>query len=154
MKSHEALEVATNKIVNDVAKRLGLSTSLIYKWREPHSDYTDSGARNPLDLIEIIIETAQSHGLSTEESMAPVQCLAERFSHILIPLPPIASDTSTAIRTLHKTVKEFSDFLGEASKSLSDGEVTAQEYKKVKKEAWELIRQAAMFVSIIKATAK
>jgi hypothetical protein len=73
MKTFEALQKAINGNTAYHAKRLGLSAPMLHKWQEPHMDWSDSGAYNPLDRIEAIIEIARS--LGTEEALAPVYYL-------------------------------------------------------------------------------
>lgn len=58
MKSYEAIGRAIGHQATEFAKRLGLSTSMIYKWTEPCNDYSTSGALNPVDRLETVIETA------------------------------------------------------------------------------------------------
>lgn len=154
MKSYEALERATNKIVNDVAKRLRLSTSLIYKWREPHTDYTDSGARNPLDDIETIIETSLLMGNSPEDALSPIQYLTERFNLIFLNPPGPKPCNQEISKDLLSTIKEFGEMAGAAGKALKDGKINQKEATIVIKEAWELIRQTAVFIKKIEEAIK
>lgn len=51
MKSHEVLKDAFDKSSpKEVATKLGVSLSLVYKWAQEQSD-TGSGSRNPLDRV-------------------------------------------------------------------------------------------------------
>jgi len=51
MESHEALKLAVGTDAVKMAKRLGRSSSLVHKWCEPSTDFSDSGALNPLDRL-------------------------------------------------------------------------------------------------------
>jgi transcriptional regulator with XRE-family HTH domain len=53
MKSHEVLKAAfdnNDSSPKEVASKLGVSLSLVYKWAQEQSD-TGSGSRNPLDRV-------------------------------------------------------------------------------------------------------
>jgi hypothetical protein len=147
MKSFEAIQKAIKGKTVDFAKRLGLSTSLIGKWQEPSTDYTDSGAYNPLDRIEMIIEKSLEMGNPREDAFAPIHYLAEKFHLITIPIPAAHAQTNTeASEELLKTITEFGHLAEEASIALADGKISAREYLKMEKEGWELIRQVAIFM--------
>lgn len=150
MKSFEALELAVGKKTAEFAKRLRLSTSLIHKWTEPSTDYTDSGALNPLDRVEHIIESALSLGNNAEDAYAPIQYLTERFGLILLKLPQICDNTEAVSKELLQTVKEFGELAGAAGKALQDGKINQREASRIEKEAWDLIRQTAAFIQKIK----
>jgi hypothetical protein len=57
MQSHEVLrEVLKKTSAKQIAAEMGLSLSLIYKWAEPPSDATGSGAHNPLDRVDQLLQ--------------------------------------------------------------------------------------------------
>ena len=57
MKSHEVLKQSVEGVgVKTIASDLGVSPSLLYKWCQPGSEPTDSGATNPLDRLAQIFE--------------------------------------------------------------------------------------------------
>jgi len=146
MKSFEALQAAINGRTVEHARRLGLSTSMVNKWQEPHTDFTDSGAYNPLDRIETVVETALDTGMSFEQATTPIQYLNERFGIIGIALPAVP-EVGGLSNELLKAIKEFGELAEAASKSLEDGKITAKEYALIEKEGWELIRQVTTFVN-------
>lgn len=152
MKSYEALQLAIKGKTIEFARKLGLSTILVNKWQEPHTDFTDSGAYNPLDRIEVIIEEALRQ--KNPDALAPIWYLAERFNLVIIPLPKINEDISEISDELLKTIKEFGDLAKEASAALQDGRIDRIEAKKIDKEAWELIRQVACFIEAVKKSIK
>src|SRR5688572_24694361 len=60
MQSHEVLrEVLKKTSAKQIAADMGLSLSLIYKWAEPPSDLTGSGAHNPLDRVDQLLKITQ-----------------------------------------------------------------------------------------------
>jgi len=154
VKSYDAINRAINRQTVEHARRLHVSTSLVHKWQEPSTDYTDSGAYNPLDRIETIIETALSLGVSPADALAPLYFLAERFGQIVIPIPKTEYNASAASGELLKTVQEFGDLASEASKALQDGKITWQEYDRINREAWELIRQVAVFLRVVESSVR
>lgn len=149
MRSFEAINKAISGNTVAVAKKLHLSTSLIRKWQEPATDFEDSGAYNPLDRIEDVIDTAKSCGVPDQDALAPVQYLAEKYNLIVIPIPKITSASSEVQKELLKTIHEFGELAQAASAALLDGKITRNEIRRIEKEAWELIRQVAIFTQKI-----
>lgn len=154
MKSFEALEIAVNKKTAEFAKRLRLSTSLVHKWTEPSTDFTDSGALNPLDRVEHIIETSLALGNLHSDAYAPLQYLTERFGLIILNLPKSDHSPETIQKELLETISDFGELAEESGRALQDGRLNAREALKIEKEAWELIRQTAAFMQIVKESCK
>lgn len=152
MKSFEAIQAAIKGRTVEFARKLGLSTSLINKWQEPCTDYTDSGALNPLDRIETIIEESQRQG--NPDALAPVHYLAEKFNLAIIPIPQNNRCLSEISKALLKVIKEFGDLTKEASLTLQDGKITPSEVKAIDREAWELIRQITAFNEAVKRASR
>lgn len=73
MESCQAMRMLIGSDVVTMAKRLHRSTSLIHTWAEPHTDYEQSGAMNPLDRLEIMIEFARGAGRTDDEALAAEQ---------------------------------------------------------------------------------
>lgn len=143
MKTYEALQKAIAGRTADHARRLSLSTIMVNKWQEPHTDWSDSGAYNPLDRIEAIIETAISQG--NKDALAPLQYLAEKFGIVMIPMPKQKGCLSELQHELMQSVKEFGDLAQAAGLSLADGKISRKEAELIQREAWDLIRQVAVF---------
>lgn len=152
MKSYEAIQKAIAGKTVDFARKLGVSTSLVNKWQEPSTDFTDSGALNPLDRIETIIEESQRQ--KNADAFAPLHYLAERFGLVIIGevKGPVCLNDLTA--ELLSTSKEFGELAASASKALKDNRLTSAEIKTIKKEGWELIRQTASFLRLIEEVSK
>jgi hypothetical protein len=145
MKSYEALNNAIGKNTKEHAKALHVSSALVYKWQEPSTDFEDSGAYNPLDRLETIIQSALNLGASPDDAFSPVYYLAEQFNLVVVPMPDEAGDISTLSQELLKTVAEFGDLTKEAAGAMADGKITPHEFCVIEREAWELIRQVAAF---------
>lgn len=152
MKSFEALQQAiAGKTVNH-AKILHLSTALVNKWQEPCVDFTDSGAFNPLDRVETIIETSLAQGTDPLNALAPVQYLAQRFNQILIPVPEAKNGSvNDAAKALLRVIEEFGHLSTEAAEAFGDNKLKQNEIKKIEKEVWDLITQASVFLFKIKS---
>lgn len=154
MQSHEAIEKAIGHKTRKHAKRLGLSISMVHKWQEPHSDFTDSGARNPLDRIEQIIETSISLGGSENDSLAPLFYLSGRFGFSCIKLmdtkPPSAKKLQME---LVRTIEEFGKLMTEAAGDLEDGKIDPTEAKRIKEKGNQVIRQILTLIILAKRAA-
>ncbi len=150
MKSYEALQKAISGKTVEHAKRLGRSTSMLSKWQEPHTDYTDPGAYNPLDRIEAIIEGAKSFGVPDDDAYAPIHYLAERFGLITIKAPKYAGELQELSRHLNESIKEFGHMISAATEAMLDGRISRPEYKQIEAEGRDLIRHAMAFLTVAK----
>lgn len=146
MKSHEAIQSAVAGKTIEHAKRLRLGTSVLYKWQEPSTDFTDSGSLNPIDRIETIVETAISLGTCREKAIAPIQYLNERFGIIGITVPDKQVCHKELSKELLQAIKEFGDLASCASKALSDGGISRKDNTDISREGWNLLRQVALFM--------
>lgn len=145
MRSYEALQRAIRGRTVEHARKLGLSTSLVNKWQEPSTDWSDSGAYNPLDRIETVIETAQ--GLDSPEPFAPLDYLARRFRLVLVPLPDPSPRQETLTDKLIRMIEEFSDLTKSASTALADGRITPAKAENLEAEGWKLIKEILVFLN-------
>lgn len=150
MKSYEALHAAINGKTVEHSKKLGLATVTVNKWQEPHTDYTDSGAYNPLDRVDTIIETSLSFKNPPEKVFAPIFYLAEKFNLIVINTPTTFRSNAECIRELSLIIKEFGELVTVASKRLEDGNISKADFKAIDKEGHDLIRQVVSFLERVK----
>lgn len=153
MQTHEAIQAAINGKTVDHARKLGLSLSMLSKWQEPSIDYTDSGAHNPLDRIETIIETSLALCNGPERALAPIHYLAERFNLIIIQAPPPGKELSELHQELAKLTREFGDVLSVSGAAFSDGDVSKKEARRIDKEGHELLRAVMSFLAKVKESA-
>jgi hypothetical protein len=136
--SWAALEECIRRDGTTVARQLHCSPSLVSKWREAPvgKDILNSGARNPLDRLAIIIETIER--IHPDRAYVPIKWLCARFSF----LPPVKmpnamqtdDDLLAALLFWNKEMGETSRVISEA---LKDGRVTQAEFEKVYREAME-----------------
>ncbi len=150
MKSYEAIAKAVNGLAVEFARHLRLSTSLLYKWMEPCTDYTDSGALNPLDRLETLLESAQQLNPRRDDALAPLQYLNERFGLIAFPRPHNQQTTTEISQELLKTIAEFGKLAQYASTALEDGIITPEEAQNINAVGWRLQRQVAAFLQSVK----
>lgn len=151
MKSHEALDRAIGRNAVEFSARISKSSELVNKWRE---DRRSSGAINPLDWVERLVEISLQIETPFEDATAPIQYLAERFGLIVIPLPKIDNRQAAVSEELLKTIHEFGDLAQVTSVALRDGNITWKEHDSISREAWELIRQVAVFLQRVDAAVK
>ncbi len=139
MESWEAMACAINGKTKDVAKALHLTTALIYKWQEPSADFTDSGAFNPLDRLETIIQESLSQGTPTAKAYAPIHYLAQKFHLCCFPLGRKSVGTVDLARNLMKTIEEFGHLTAISAAAFADGDISQHDAVRINKEGWELI---------------
>ena len=148
MKSYEAIQRAISGKTFEHAKRLGKSTSLIGKWQEPHTDFTDSGAYNPLDRIEAVVDLALTIGIPRENALAPVYWLNHRFNLVCFDVPEAKGDTVS--KELLTTIKEFSDLAQATSKALLDQRITRLEAGRIISEGEQALRAIGALIGVVK----
>lgn len=149
MESHEALRMAVGGHAVAIAKRLGRSSSLVHKWCEPSTDFTDSGALNPLDRIEIIVEAALREKQPTRDAFAPLFYLACRFGGMFLPPVPRTIETCEYSKRLCRAVKEAGEAFATAAEALEDDDLSPNERKKIAREVYEAIAELSEFVALV-----
>lgn len=149
MHSYEAIQDAIRGKTVEHAKALGVSVSLVAKWQEPHVDFTDSGAYNPLDRIATVVETALRLGVPKSKALSPVFYLNYHFGLVCFPLP--TNGAGAAVNDeLIKTIKEFADLAQATSESLMDGRISHIEAKMIIREGQEAMRSVGALLEVVK----
>ena len=140
MDSHEVLREAMAEIgVKAVAAKIGLSSSMLYKWCESSGgDEEASGARNPLDrLVELVQITGRNELIGWT---------CEQAGGFFVRNPEIVPDDRIDAAVFERTqtmIKEFSDLLAEVSKSLeNDQGIDRDEATRIRRE-WEQLKSMA-----------
>ena len=149
MESFEAMRLAVGGDAVKVAKRLGRSTSLVNKWCEPSADFSDSGALNPLDRLEMVIEVAEKQKRSACDSYAPIFFLAQRFGGMFFPPVKVQGNSLEFAKQLCRTVKEAGEAFAAAAEALEDGELSTFERRRISKELHEALAEMATFARMI-----
>lgn len=129
MQSHELLrEVYQSSSPKQIASDLGLSLSLVYKWAEP-PEGQGSGTTNPLDRIEIL--------LNTTEDIRLVQWICERAGGFFIKNPKSTwAHPEFLVPATNQIVQEFADLLAVISKAAADNAVSPEESRTIRAQ-WE-----------------
>lgn len=155
METFEALKLAVGRDTVAHAKSHRKSTSLIHKWTEPATDYTDSGAFSPLDRLETVIETSLRLGnVPRAHSLAPIQYLAQRFNCLLLPLPIESPCLVTLANSLNLTIKEFGDLVGITAEAMVDHVITPDERRRIEAEGQELLEALGGFLAAVAEAGK
>ncbi len=138
-KSYEALEETIRRNTEKVAEALHQSPSLVRKWKEPprtDEDFTQSGARNPLDRLEIIIHTIEK--IDPERAYTPIKWLCARFGFFPpVKMPSVGDNQKELVKSILEWTKEFGETSTAISRALEDGRVSKEEYKKIWREFTE-----------------
>jgi hypothetical protein len=141
MDSHEVLRAAVDTVgAKKVAHDLKVSSSLVYKWCQEQDE--SSGARNPLDRIQGIVECT--------DSTAPVEWLCRQAGGYFVPDPAVELSNFDAKYVQHtqRMLQNFSDLLRVISESmLNDGSVDDAEAERIRSEWDRLKAYAETFVS-------
>jgi transposase len=134
MDSHELLrEVFSKSSVKQVAADLHLSLSMVYKWAEP-DDGNGSGATNPLDRIETLVNSTQDKRL--------VQWICERAGGFFIKNPSTQwPHPHFLIPATNQVVQEFADLLAVVAAAAADNRISPEESKKIRAR-WEELKCA------------
>lgn len=133
-------EVAAGKAAQSqkhagVAKALGVSTSMLYKWREPTKQ--GSGQPNPLERTALLIEATGDHRI--------VDWLAQRAGgHFTSAEPhPQSPELSKAANAL---VREFGLLIAGVVDAIQDEKVTPDETQLLRERWNDLRKRAESFV--------
>lgn len=142
MKSHEILREAVDEVgAKHVAFDLRVSSSLVYKWCSPPGDIDASGARNPLDRVVEICQSARSR--------RPVEWLCGQLGGYFVESPDVEPEEMDA-GYLHHTqelVARFSKLLDVISSSISnESRVDASEADEIRRQWRELQSHGEGFV--------
>src|ERR1700744_4178562 len=121
MQSHELLrEVFQKCIAKQVAARLSLSLSMIYKWAEPPDTSTGSGTANPLDRIDALQKCTGD--------LRIVQWLCQRNGGFFIKNPKTPNaHPAFLIPATNEIIQEFADLLAVIATAVKDDQITAEE---------------------------
>lgn len=132
MRSHELLkEMLKTTSAKQIAAELGLSLSLIYKWAEPPAADDGSGANNPLDRIEQLLDVTGDKRIA--------QWVCERAGGFFITNPEAKAHPYQLIPATNSIVQEFADMLQVIAMAAGDQSVTADEARKIRSR-WENLK--------------
>jgi hypothetical protein len=121
-------EVLKKTSAKQIAAKMGLSLSLIYKWAEPPDEGAGSGANNPLDRIEQLIRITNDRRIA--------QWVCELAGGFFITNPKVKPDAQQLIPSTNSIVQEFADMLGAIAVAASDSAISKEEAKAIRRR-WE-----------------
>lgn len=130
MKSHELLrEVLKTTSAKQVAADMGLSLSLIYKWAETPNEDLGTGAANPLDRVDQLIQSTQDPRV--------IHWICQRAGGFFVKNPKTHhSHPDFLIPATNQIVQEFADLLAVIAGAAGDNHIDASESKTIRKR-WE-----------------
>lgn len=132
MQSHELLKDLLKKTsAKQVCSDMGLSLSLIYKWAEPPSLHEGSGAVNPLDRVQQLLQTTKDKRIA--------QWVAERAGGFFITNPAATRNADELIPSTNAIVQQFADMLGIIAGAAADQKITADEASHIRAQ-WEALK--------------
>jgi hypothetical protein len=129
MHSHEVIRDVLKKTpAKQIASEMGVSLSLVYKWAEPPSDLSGSGASNPLDRVGQLIRIS--------ENPAIVQWVCEQGDGFFIHNPRTQKSRPDLIPVTNDIVHEFADMLATIAQAAGDNVITPEEARNIRNR-WE-----------------
>ncbi|MCA1964525.1 MAG: helix-turn-helix domain containing protein [Prosthecobacter sp.] len=139
MESHQVIRAALDKVhVKEVAEKMGISLSLLYKWGEESG--TTSGASNPLDRVRALFELTQDEHL--------IQWLCNKADGYFVRNPPTTKKPGREVMPVtQQIVQQFADLLAAISHAASDNCISREEAKHIRHEWDELKRLTERFVN-------
>ena len=134
MKSHELFRKLLGECsAKQLADRMGLSASTIYKWTEPAAN-GGSGAPNPLDRIQQLMNSTDARSIAQWVSGE-----ADGF-YVKNPHARRNSEHSVVVAT-NKIVQEFADMLSLVATAALDNTITEEETREIR-DRWECVKSA------------
>jgi len=134
MQSHELLkDVLKRTSAKQISAEMGLSLSLIYKWAEPPSEVSGSGASNPLDRIEQLLKATGDARIA--------QWVCEQAGGFFISNPSARVSGHGLVPATNEIVHDFAQLLGVISTASADQMVSVAEAKTIRAR-WEALKSA------------
>jgi transcriptional regulator with XRE-family HTH domain len=132
MKSHELFRNLLGECnAKQLADRMGLSTSTIYKWAEPSAN-GGSGTQNPLDRVQQLME------LTNASSIA--QWVSGEADGFYVKNPHVPrNSTHAVVIAANKIVQEFADMLSLVATAALDNTITEKEAREIR-DRWECVK--------------
>jgi hypothetical protein len=138
MQSHEVLRKALeNANPKEVASKMGVSLSLVYKWSQP-TDESGSGTTNPLDRV------MQIYNLTKDDDVVQWLCRVAGGFFVKNPKPEKINDE--LVPATHAIVQRFAELLTAISSAAVDQKISPDEAKKIRNEWDDLKRFTEGFV--------
>lgn len=132
MQSHEVFkEVFKTKNPKELADALGVSLSLVYKWSEAYGDDTDSGARNPLDRVGLLMRYSQQRCI--------IDWLCQEAGGFFVQDNKAEMRKQFLFPATNAILQEFAELLGVIAQASEDHEISSEEAKKLRTH-WQRVK--------------
>jgi len=148
MESHEAMRLLISGDASPIAKALHIHASTIARWGLPTEDYSQSGAYNPLDRLEVMMAEALRRGRSQADAFAPIHYLALAVGGVFLPPAPTVTKHHEFTKQMAVTMKEVGEFLAKGAEIIEDDKVTPAEKREFMKEGHEALHNLTMMLSM------
>ncbi|HTS18969.1 MAG TPA: phage regulatory CII family protein [Verrucomicrobiae bacterium] len=128
MKSYELLrEVFQAHNPKEIADKMGLSVSMVYKWAEPPEQ--GSGATNPLDRTVALMEAAEDARI--------VEWICAHANGFFIENPKVTRHrTYSLVPATHRVVQDFAEMLSVIANGAVDDNISQSEAERIRMR-WE-----------------
>lgn len=129
--SHEVLREAFDTCgPKRIASELGISLSTVYKWTQP-TGVDQSGARNPLDRVSRLIEITDDRSL--------IQWLCHRGGGFFVEDPEGSQAARELLPATNETIREFARMISFIAQCVTDGQISIDEARHVRRR-WEELK--------------
>lgn len=131
MESYEILNEAFERISpKEVARTLGVSLSLVYKWAQPPGVGKTGGIQNPLDRAEALMQVTKHVGL--------IKWLCQRYGGYFVRNPRTGDNAKELVPATNEIIQQFADLLAAISDGAADHRITKAETRLIRKHWDEL----------------
>lgn len=139
MESHEIISKALDKAsAKEVAARMGLSLSLVYKWGQGPSADGEYSA-NPLDRVQ------QLYDITSDDQL--IQWLSQKCGGVFVRNPPTKCVKGfEVVPATQEIVTRFAEMLSAISTAAADSHISPEEADQIRHEWDDLKRYAEGFV--------
>ncbi len=129
MESYEVLNEAFEKAgPKEVAKAMGVSLSLVYKWAQPPGVGKTGGIANPLDRVEELMRATRH--------VAVIKWLCQRFGGYFVANPRTTEEPRGLVPATNEIIQQFADLLAAISEAAADHKITKAETRLIRKH-WD-----------------
>jgi hypothetical protein len=135
--------------IKAIASALRLSYSTVAKWQEDPESRSESGARNPLDRLDVVRQTLARGGYP-REAVEGLRWLARRAGYRLVRESDPPQDHDELLREVLALAAEAGDVQRVFREALRDGRITPAERVRLLKELREAVEQAARIEVILR----
>ncbi len=160
MKPYEVMKEAAGEqresMIAEIADRLHLRPSVVYKWTQPYEDPTDSGQRGPLATLMQYMESCLILGRPRYSALAPLSFLNNHFGQVCFPV----SDHIKALsrddlnNELLRCMKDAGGVIAEYQSAIKNNRISKREVQKVEREVWATVTEFMTFMHCLKEIGK